>query len=432
MKSFTFTDPATGREFTVQAPDGTSFSQAKAVFEQQLGSGKLASINIGATLDAATQGLGKLKDIPVVNAVDIAALARQVPAQIPIGSMNLDQVSASLAQTAKDVAQAATAISADKGVGQYGISPQQLEAAGFIKPGTVSGYLKDPSQIQAVLGNPSVWTGKKNVGGLAQLLGDVNLQSVTQNEIMVGALDGLKQAGAVSGTENPAQLASLVQLGSKFGVSDAVSWAQGQAPADLINQMDALAKNAQFSVNLSDKLAESGQALKKRAEGFKATVNRANVNKAFADVLGDPKIPIPSFSPQPETPVEVTEADIEEARNLSSNAADVQAGLPPEEWNVTPEQLARNKSTSRSIEQRSGLGEGGANRQAIEGVGADFRSNIESSGITDQLRAMGSPRVFVSPAERISNLPSDINPDRVLNQPITDLTSRLPFNPRRT
>lgn len=398
MKSFTFTDPATGREFTVQAPDGTSLSQAKAVFEQQLGTGKLAGISIGATLDSVTQSLGKLKDIPVVNAVDVAELARQVPAQIPIGTMNLDQVQASLAQTAKDVAQAATAISADKGVGQYGISPQQLEAAGFIKPGTVSGYLKDPGQIQSVLGNPAVWTGKKNVGGLDQLLGDVRLQSLTQNEIMVGALDGLKQAGALSGKEAPGQLASLVQLGSKFGVGKAVSWVQGQAPADLVNQMNAAAKNAQFSVNLSDRLTESGQQLKKTAEGFKATVNRVNVDKAFADVLGDSKIPIPSFAPQPETPVEVTEADIEEARNLSSNAA----------------------------------GEGGANRQAIEGVGADFQSNIESSGITDQLQGMGATKVFISPAERISNLPSGMDPDRVLNQPITDLTSRFPFNPRRT
>lgn len=432
MKSFTFTDPATGREFTVQAPDGTSLSQAKAVFEQQLGSGKLAGISIGATLDSATQGLGKLKDIAVSNAVNLADIAKQIPAQIPIGSMNLDQVSASLAQTVKDVGQAATAISADKGVGQYGLSPQQLEAAGFLKPGTVGTYLKDASQIQSVLGNPAVWTGKKNVGGLDQLLGDVKLQSVTQNEIMLGALDGLKQAGALSGREAPEQLASMVQLGSKFGVGNAVSWVQGQAPADVINQMNAAAKNAQFSVNLSDKAAESGQALKKSAEGFKATVNRVNVNKAFADVLGDPKIPIPSFSPQPETPIEVTEADIEEARNLSSNAADVQAGLPPEEWNVTPEQVARNKGISRSIEQTSGLGEGGANRQAIEGVGADFQSNIESSGITEQLRGMGATKVFVSPAERLSNLPSGISPDRVLNQPISDLTSRLPFNLRRT
>lgn len=376
--------------------------------------------------------LASIKDVPVTNGVNAADVLTQPAARLPVGSLDLQQVQASLAQIAKDVGQSATAVSADKGVGLYGLSPQQLEAAGFIKPGTVGTYLKDPSQIQSVLGNPAVWTGKNNVGGLDQLLGDVKLQSVTQNEIMVSALDGLKQAGAISGTENPAQLASLVQLGSKFGVSDAVSWAQGKAPADLINQMDALAKNAQFSVNLSDKLASQDTLAKSPVEGFQATVNRASINKAFADILGDPKIPIPSFSPQPETPVEVTEADIEEARSLSSNAADVQAGLPPEEWNVTPEQLARNKGTSRSIEQTSGLGEGGANRQAIEGVGADFRSNIESSGITEQLRGMGSTKVFVSPAERLSSATSAITPDVLRNQPITDLTSRFPFNPRRT
>lgn len=427
MKSFTFTDPATGQEFTVQAPDGTSLSQARAVFEQQLTTGKLAGISIGATLDSATQGLGKLRDIAVVNAVDVAELARQVPAQIPIGSMNIDQVSASLAQTAKDVAQAASAVSADKGVGQYGISPKQLEAAGFIKPGTVSTYLQDPSQIQSVLGNPAVWTGKKNVGGLDQLLGDVKLQSLTQNEIMAGALDGLKQAGALSGKESPEQLASIVQLGSKFGVGNAVSWIQGQAPSDIINQMNAAAKNAQFSVNLSDKLAESEQVLKKSAEGFKATVNRANVNKAFADVLGDPKIPIPTFSPEASTPIEVTEADIEEARNLSSNAADVQAGLPPEEWNVTPEQLARNRQSNRSITASAGLDQGGSNRQALERSAASTAADIESSGLRERLQDMGSTKVFVSPAERLSKMGSSVDIESFRNQPITDLTSRFPL-----
>ena len=246
-----------------------------------------------------TKRLQTVQDTPVQNPVTAADVATQPPAELPVGSIDTAQVQASLAQTAKDVDQSATAVSADKGVGKYGISPKQLEAAGFIKPGTVGNYLKDPSQIQSVLANPSVWTGKKNVGGLDQLLGDVKLQSLTQNEIMVASLDGLKQAGAVSGKESPEQLASLVQLGSKFGVNNAVGWVQGNAPADLINQMNAAAKNAQFSVNLSDKLADAGQVLKQSAEGFKATVNRASINKAFADVLGDPKIPIPEFSPEP-------------------------------------------------------------------------------------------------------------------------------------
>lgn len=248
---------------------------------------------------AATQSLETIQDTPVQNGVTAADVATQPPAELPVGSIDTQQVQASLAQTAKDVGQSAIAVSADKGVGLYGLSPQQLEAAGFIKPGTVGTYLQDPANIQSVLGNPAVWTGKKNVNGLDRLLGDVKLQSLTQNEIMVSSLDGLKQAGAVSGKESPEQLASLVQLGSKFGVNNAVSWVQGQAPADLISSMNSVAKNAQFSVNLSDKLAALDIGTKSPIEGFSATVDRSQINQAFAGILGDPKIPVPKFAPAP-------------------------------------------------------------------------------------------------------------------------------------
>ena len=48
-------------------------------------------------------------------------------------------------------------------------------------------------------------------------------------------------------------------------------------------------------------------------------------------------------------PVTVTDADIEEARKLKSNAADVAAGKPPEEWNVTPEQFVRNSKMNKAL-----------------------------------------------------------------------------------
>lgn len=48
-------------------------------------------------------------------------------------------------------------------------------------------------------------------------------------------------------------------------------------------------------------------------------------------------------------PITVTDEDIEEARKLKSNKADVDAGKPPEEWNVTPEQYVRNSKLSKSL-----------------------------------------------------------------------------------
>ncbi len=339
----------------------------------------------------ATQSLETIQDTPVQNGVTAADVATQPAAELPVGSIDTQQVQASLAQTAKDVNQAPTAVSADKGVGKYGISPGQLEAAGFIKPGTVGTYLQDPANIQSVLANPAVWTGKKNVNGLDRLLGDVKLQSLTQNEIMVSSLDGLKQAGAVSGKESPEQLASLVQLGSKFGVNNAVSWVQGQAPADLISTMNAAAKNAQFSVNLSDKIASEDTLRKSPVEGFKATVNRASINKAFADVLGDPKIPIPTFSPEPPTGA------------LAQIPGDLSA--------------AAGQLAGRA---REALGGAESITGSIGAIGGNLASVAQQAAVP--------VRTFVSQAERqIAGVQSGDQTGR--NDPITDLTSRV-FRPR--
>lgn len=242
----------------------------------------------------SVKSLASIRDVPVTNGVSVADVLTQPTARLPVGSLDLQQVTASLAQTAKNVGQAADAISAEKGVGKFGLTPQQLEDAGYLKPGTASAFLQDPNNIQSVLGNPAVWTGKNNVGDVQKLLGDVNLQSLTQNEVMSSTLDGLKKAGALTGTENPAQLASLVQLGSQFGTEDAVSWIKGQAPADLVNSMNEVAKNAQFSVDLVDK-AGLDQQIGAAVTGFTSTVNREKIDRAFVAVIGDPKIPIPKF-----------------------------------------------------------------------------------------------------------------------------------------
>lgn len=238
--------------------------------------------------------LGSIRDVPVTNGVNVADVLTTPAARLAVGSLDTQQVTAALAQTARDVNQASDVISLEKGVGKFGLTPTQLEAAGYLKPGTATAFLQNPADIQSVLGNPAVWTGKNNVGDVQKLLGDVNLQSLTQNEVMSSTLDGLKKAGALTGTENPAQLASLVNLGSKFGTDGAVSWIKGQAPADLINSMNEVAKNAQFSVDLVDK-AGLDQQVGAAVTGFSSTVNREKIDRAFVAVIGDPKIPIPKF-----------------------------------------------------------------------------------------------------------------------------------------
>jgi hypothetical protein len=237
-----------------------------------------------------------------------------------------------LASAKAEVGQAFDAISLDKGIGEFGFSASQLESNGFLKPGTVQTFLKDPAQLESVLSSPGVWTGKSGVGNLASLLGDPKLQSLTQNEIMIGALDGLKSAGIVTGNETPKDLASFVQTASKFGVDNTVTWVKNIAPPDIVAQINATAKNAQYAIdfvnNKSTELVTGGFQL----GGFTGTVERSALDTALKEVIGDAKIPTPNFDSglYSNTPNSVLTYEGDDPVVIERiNAERAQRGLPP-------------------------------------------------------------------------------------------------------
>ena len=240
--------------------------------------------------------LSKLANLPVVGGIDAAAFLSQPTAEITVGSLDASQVTGLLAQAATDVGQDFDVISPDKGIGKFGFNASQLESAGFLKPGTVQNFLQDPAQLQTVLSSPSVWTGKSGVSNLANLLSDPGLQDVTQNEIMISALDGLRATGVVTGNEAPKDLAGFVQTAAKFGVNKTVQWINNVAPADVIDEIQTVAKNAQYAVNFVDQKAGELVAGGLRLGGFTETVQRDSVNVAVADIIGNPKVPSPDFS----------------------------------------------------------------------------------------------------------------------------------------
>jgi hypothetical protein len=244
---------------------------------------------------ATAETLTGLANVPVTNGIDTADFLNQVPAELSVGSLDTTQVTGLLAQAQADVGQAFDVVSLDKGIGQFGFSATQLESSGFLKPGTVQTYLQDPARLESVLASPAVWTGKSGVSNLTGLLADPKLQSLTQNEIMVSALDGLRGAGIVTGNEAPSELASFVQTAAKFGVADTVKWIQGAAPTDIAAEINSVAKNAQYAVNLVDrKLPEITTATTTLA-GFTGTIERSAVDQAVSAVIGNPKIPTPDF-----------------------------------------------------------------------------------------------------------------------------------------
>jgi hypothetical protein len=244
---------------------------------------------------SAAGALTSLADVPVTNPLDAAAFLAQPPAELSVGSLDLPQVTGLLSQTKLDVGQGFDQISLDKGIGEFGFTASQLEGAGYLKPGTVQTYLKDPAQLESVLRSPTVWTGKSGIGNLGSLLTDPALQSLTQNEIMVTSLDGLRSAGVVTGTESPRDLASFVQTASRFGVNTTVDWIRGAAAPDITTEINSVAKSAQYAVNFVDSKSSELVTGGIRLGGFTGTVERGQIDRAVTDIIGNAKVPTPNF-----------------------------------------------------------------------------------------------------------------------------------------
>ena len=304
------------------------------------------------------QVLDSIEDVAVTDGIEASDVLTQDPAEIPVGSMTVEQTTAVLAQTALEVDQAPDAISVDKGIGKYGLSAQQLEAAGYLKPGTVDTYLQDPAALESVLASPSVWTGKSDIVNLDNLLADPKLQSVTQNEIMISALEGLKKSGVITGKESPAELAPFVQVASNFGVDDTVSWVKGQAPAELVNQMNSVAKNGQYAVSLVDRANINLSGIAPIGGSFIGTTERQEIDAALTDILGDAKIPAPIYADQTNEVVEVTTETVtggQATTVVRDFTALSSAAVTPEQQIVEIENNIASLEASIRFRQRRGV-----------------------------------------------------------------------------
>ena len=271
---------------------------------------------------SVTSALAATKNTPVTNAVTASSVLTAPAADAAIGNLDKAQVTGLLAQAKTATAQAADVVSVDKGIGQYGFKPDQLESSGFLKPGTVSQLnavipgtptaadiaeaartnltpqaVAKNRAINAKLASPTLWTGQSGVSNLTGLLGNEKLQNTVQQQLMNTTLTGLKTAGVASGTEKPQDLSALLQSATKFGVAATAAWSKGLAPDSLKTAINATAKSAQFSTDFVDTQGTALGLAGKAAEVAENTVNRDSVDKAIGGILNDPKIPSPEFKP---------------------------------------------------------------------------------------------------------------------------------------
>jgi hypothetical protein len=294
MAQFKYTLPS-GATFTMEAPTGTTQDQADYTFYSQVAAGALAGfvsgqsvsgttsslvnfelsrldrgtagiddtvilaiINGLATINTTTGAIPSLVNTPLTNPITQANIATitgtgfTAPA---IGSLTSLQTQALMAQVVNTVNQPATTITDTRGVGQYGLSCQQLEIAGYVKPGTWQQFIQNgPSTLIEVLNAPAIWTGLNGIYSLDEFLNSSSAQNDAQARLMQNGYDSLQAAGVITTPE--AQAISAVVGTVYTGSNAALTTATTTITDDVNSQVAALITNSsQYGTALTSQWA---------------------------------------------------------------------------------------------------------------------------------------------------------------------------------
>jgi hypothetical protein len=345
MSKFDYTLPS-GATFTMQAPAGTTQDQADYTFYSQVAAGALVGFEPGQSISGTTSALAKfdlsrldrgtagvddtvilaiinglptvasipsLIDIPLTNPItqaNIAAIAGTGFTAPAIGSLTSNQTQALMAQVANNVDQSPTVATNETGVGQYGFSCQQLEIAGYVKPGTWQQFIQNgPGTLTSVLNAPAIWTGLNGIFSLTDFLNSTSAQNDAQAKLMQNGYNSLQAAGVITtpaaqsvsavvgtvytGENNPAltnatttitnsvngQIASLVTNSSQYGTELTAQWARDLPRTTTLTSNLTSIKGSSSLLNLIPGLPSLGSL----TSGI--TPNLASVKTAM-DALG--------------------------------------------------------------------------------------------------------------------------------------------------
>jgi hypothetical protein len=290
MSQFKYTLPS-GAKFTLEAPAGTTQAQADYTFYSQVAAGALVGFQPGQSISSTTSTLAKFElsrldrgtagvddtvilaivnglptintatgsipsliNTPLVNPVtqaNISAIAGTGFTAPAIGSLTSTQTQALMAQVVNTVGQPATVATNDKGIGQYGFSCQQLEIAGYVKPGTWQQFIQPgPSTLTEVLSAPGIWTGLNGIYTLEQFLNSKSAQNDCQARLMKNGYNSLQAAGVI---KTPAAQSVTAVRGTVYtGNNVAVTTATTTITNDVNSQVAALVTNSsQYGTELT-------------------------------------------------------------------------------------------------------------------------------------------------------------------------------------
>jgi hypothetical protein len=262
--------------------------------------------SIGPTATTAINTINKTLTTAVTDPINIADFAKETPALVPIGSMNTGVVTGVLAQAKNLVGQAANVITNEKGLGSFGLSVEQLEKVGIVKPGVSKLLAGGAASITSLLKSPAVFTGKDGIKSAEDLLNNPAKQAAIQQDLMSQGINGLKELGVPTNLLSPQGLAGTALNAAKsIPAADAFLKGlpiPGDAAGALTKAFETNVRDGAFAANLSQ--AKIPPAFKAEVIPVPAadTVNRETVNAASTRVVGNEKVPEPNYGPAKPNP----------------------------------------------------------------------------------------------------------------------------------
>ena len=293
-------EPAAIQTIVTRAPTHEPYAER--------GTGVNTSTNLATSgeevpLDDKTKAAVDKTDTTDITKMDKGDYEAQDSAKSNVGKLGTNKVTGMLAQASKSVPQGFNEISNTVGVGKFGFDATELEGAGFLKPGTADFFLKDAtSNLNTVLSSSSVWSGNQGINGLSDFLNNESIQDITKNDLFTKGLNGLQNAGIVTGLENEADLAGLVTGASKFGVDAVKKWTEGSAILGktlngansgniTAGQMNELVAGGKYAVNLTtQKISSEIQGFTTGVVGATGTVVRTEIDTAVQSVIANQKV----------------------------------------------------------------------------------------------------------------------------------------------
>ena len=333
MNVFKFTTP-TGQLIEVTGPAGSTYDQALAIFNQQSTTGSLTGLRAGDILNSLIQAKGglatalsqvtssitpstlsqigsaitKIPNLPASNPTTISTFVNTpVLAGSTVGPLSTTQIQGLLSSTAASVNQNATDITNENGLGTYGLTADQLQQAGLIKPGTAELINQNPANLVSILSSPTVWTGKGGATDLDAVLTNPTLQSIAQQSSLASSYNQLSQLGVVSSTVNnlfssTKDLGAVVNNAANYGVAATTEWLNNTVGGSEIGQLTTSAINSIFGQNfgtVNRSVSGGGNPLQTGVQtprGYSNTVNRSVIDTAFNSIIGNNKIPSNIFA----------------------------------------------------------------------------------------------------------------------------------------